>query len=353
MMVLSDAGSTTFICWLFAVYFAFDELFHLLRTLYLLVHCKLHGKPETLDSHELSWFLIFICAVLFLDVSKAGHVPLIPTVVCIGGWLFIPLCVILQKKLASMKSWREYLGDVMERFFCFLENARSFLLFTEQKWGRLIRKVFLIGVLLFAIYICFTESLPNVAFAAALFGVVPFYFAIEFAMHSCKRLLLFWLLHCLLFSCGVSASVYPTRGDTLHAAVAYAFFLILYASLWLFAAGVADDDVAKMAASIVNTGTTILVILINVLVGWGLNCLGEQAHYRNALEQLQYCGNLILLPLIVSGYLSALLKEMQIYRCIRREKREQQKRIQQAREAHTPVQAKAPSEPEPENEMEL
>jgi hypothetical protein len=199
------------------------------------------------------------------------------------------------------------------------------LLVTEEKWGRQIRNVFLIGILLVAIYTCFTESLSNVAFLIALFGFFPIYFGIEFAMHSCKSLLLFWFLHCLLFSCGVFASIHLTSGERLHVIAAYFLFMILYASLWLFAAGVADDDVVKMAASIVNTGTTILVILINVLVGWGLNQLGDQVQYRTFLEKLQYYGNLILLPLIVSGYLSALLKEMQIYRCIRREKREQQK----------------------------
>lgn len=132
MMPLSDAQFTGIICWLFAVYVAFDELFHLLRTLYLLVHCKLHGKPEALDTHEFSWFLILICAVMFLDISKTGHLPLIPTVACIGGWLFIPLCVILQKKLVNMKSWREYLGDVMERFFDFFENMRGNMLQLES-----------------------------------------------------------------------------------------------------------------------------------------------------------------------------------------------------------------------------
>lgn len=325
MMSLSDLQFATMICWLFAVCSAFDMLFHLLRTLYLLVHCKLLRKPETLYTHEFSWFLIIICAVMFLNFLKSGYFPLIPAVICISGWLFIPLCVILQKKLVSMKSWREYLGDVMEWIFSFLENARSFLLFTEQKWGRQIRGVFLFGILLFTIYIGLTETLPNFFLVIALFGFFPAYFEIELAMHSCKRLLLFWLLHGVLFSCGISASVHLTNGERLHAVATYALFVILYAILWLFAAGVADDNVAKMAASIVNTGTTILVILINVLVGWGLNQLGNVEWVRNFLEKLQYYGNLVLLPLIVSGYLSALLKEMQIYRCARREEREKQK----------------------------
>lgn len=313
MRALSDAEFVNLECWLFAVYFGFAELFHLFRTLFLLLHCKIKKKSATLDRHRYSPYVISICMALFLNFSRFERLPLIPTIICISGWLFIPFCVILQEKLVSGKDWRKFLEDAMDRFFNFFVDARKLLIFMDQRLGKVIRGAFLICIMLAAIYTSFRASLPDTAFMVALFFLPFFYFGIQFAMHSCKMLIVFWLSHCLLFAIGVAATVHLPLGSTFHNAAAYTIFILLYTSLWLLTAGVADDDVAKMASNIINTGTTILVILINVLVGWGLNQLGKQAVYRSLLEQLQYYGNLILLPLIISGYLSALLKEMQIY----------------------------------------
>lgn len=328
MMPLLNAQFTAVICWLFAIYFTFDELFHLLRTLYLLAHCKFHGKSETLNSHEFSWFLILTCAVLFLDISKIGHLPLIPAAVCMGGWLFIPLCVILQKKLVSMKSWREYLEDVMERFFNFFEDIRSSLLHLESFARRYEAKALLIILLIYSFWtpVCILSTSGNGLWGMLALPILLFFllYAACTALHSCKKLLFFWFVHGLLLTLCILYLI-PVQGiRNFSAAAEYALFTLVFAMLWIIMAGAADDDVAKMAASIVNTGTTILIILINVLIGWGLNRFGNQAFFRGILEELQYYGNLILLPLIVSGYLTALLKEMQIYRRVRREKREQQ-----------------------------
>ncbi len=329
MMSLSDLQFAAMICWLFAVCFAFDALFHLLRTLYILVRCKMHGKPETLDTHEFSWFLIIICTVMFLNLSKAEGFPLIPAVICMSGWLFIPFCVILQKKLVSMKSWREYLEGIMERFLGIFEQSRRCLLWIE-KWQKkcppVIKLILLICFLVFTYLVVSngSQNLPLVYLASVGWLFVFVFSGACAAMHSCRKLLKFWFLQGCLLSCVVIAFL-PNLTGHLHPIVQYIVFVFIFLVIWILVAGAADQYVAKMAANIVNTGTTILVILINVLVEWGLNQLGGLELSRMFLDKLQYFGNLILLPLIVSGYLSALLKEMQIYRCARREEQEKQK----------------------------
>ena len=328
-MSLSDLQFATMICWLFAVCFAFDALFHLLRTLYILVHCKLHSKPEALDSHEFSWLLIIISSVMFLNLSKAGCFPLIPAVICMSGWLFIPFCVILQKKLVSMKGWREYLEGIMERFFDCFENMRGSMLRMESFAKRCGVKTLLILVIIYAVWTpvsLFSASGDGFLAMMVLPMLIAFLlYAACNALHSCRKLLVFGFVHGILLTMCIVHLIPAQEIRDLSIAAAYVLSSFVFLLIWIVMAGVADDDVAKMAACIVNTGTTILVILINVLVGWGLNRLGDQAPIRNSLEQLQFFGNLTLLPLIISGYSAALLKEMQIYRRARCEEQDQQK----------------------------
>lgn len=97
------------------------------------------------------------------------------------------------------------------------------------------------------------------------------------------------------------------------------FFLILYAILWLLLAGAADAEPAKMACSIINTLTTLLLILVNVLAVWGK---GSDIPGLNLFpwEKLQNYSVVLLLPLVVNGYLAALLKELQDYWSRKQEK---------------------------------
>lgn len=321
-MTRSDTG-TFFLWWLFAGCFAADGAFHLLRTLYLFARCKVHGRASILGTHELSWFLIAFSATAFISTFEAADIPGVPLCISAAGWFAVPSCVIIQKKLTSMKSWPDFLEGGMDGFFDFFEELRSFFMRLEvfaKKHPTTVAAV-LIGVCACLFLPCaliqFQHDSDDLLIYSAPMLLFFLLHAACSALHSCRKLLCFWFTHGALLACLVAATMSETDGG-LSGGGSYLIFVIALSTVWIVMAGAADDDAAKMAAAIVNTGTTILAILVNVLVGWGLDRWAAQAAQLTLMNGLQFYGNLILLPLIVSGYLSALLKEMQIYRKARR-----------------------------------
>lgn len=322
-MTHSDAG-IIFLWWLFAACFAIDELFHFLRTLYLIVHCKVHKKASTLETHEMSRFLIAFSVTTFISTFEAADIPGVPLCISAAGWFAVPSCVIIQKKLTSMKSWPDFLEGGMDGFFDFFEELRSFFMRLEvlaKKHPTTVAAV-LIGVCACLFLPCaliqFQHNSNDLFIYSAPMLLFFLLHAACSALHSCRKLLCFWFTHGALLACLVVANVSETSNGGFSGGGIYLVFVFVLSVIWIVMAGIADDDVAKMAAAIVNTGTTILAILINVLVGWGLNRWAAQDAYAAFMNDLLFYGNLTLLPLIVSGYLSALLKEMQLYRKARR-----------------------------------
>ena len=322
-MTRFDAG-IIFLWWLFAVCFTIDELFHFLRTLYLIVHCKVHKKASTLETHEMSQFLIALSVTIFINTFETTSIPSIPLFISAVGWFVIPFCVIIQKKLVSAKSWPDFLEGGMNKFFDFLEDLRSLFLRLEA-----FAKKHHTTVLIALIIVCaglflscaLIQSQHNSNDLFIYLAPILLFFLLHAAcsaLHSCRELLCFWFTHGALLACLVVANMSETSNGGFSGGGIYLVFVFVLSVIWIVMAGIADDDVAKMAAAIVNTGTTILAILINVLVGWGLNRWAAQAAYVAFMNDLLFYGNLTLLPLIVSGYLSALLKEMQLYRKARR-----------------------------------
>lgn len=242
-------------------------------------------------------------------------------ILCIGFWLFNVICAILQKKLTSFDTWREYLEDIVNSFFHFFIGIRDFLLWLETVPKRLGKKGFPLFIGLCATWIFFTclygaYKIFNLRFILILtipFVLLTWFYSACVALHSCARLLAFWLVHGFFFAITIVAIEETISKSSAQSVTAYCLFVLAFSSLWIMEAGAADDDVAKMAALIINTVTTILLIVINVLSGWGLSELSQFPKLVKLLGRLQYYSVVILLPLVVAGYLSALLKEVQIY----------------------------------------
>lgn len=272
------------------------------RTLY----CGISYSPITMP------YILLMVRML----SDNSHLPHGQVNWCIGCWLLTCVCVILQEKISSKKSWIKYLEDEMKRFFQLFDTVRSFLLWIENKTKRyasaLSWLIFIFGIVWMLFLLSGAKDHPEVLPAASILCVIAVVLAGACAaLHSCRKLLRFWFIHGLLFSIGVS-SVLPicARGEV-RQIIAYGAFVVMFSLFWITIAGAADDDVGKMAACIVNTGTTILLIVINVLANWGIEA--DMWLWKEVLEILQYYSIVAMLPLVVAGYLAGLLKELQIY----------------------------------------
>lgn len=171
---------------------------------------------------------------------------------------------------------------------------------------------------LLAVWFCAPELAP-----AAAFLCCAAYMAVDLhsCIHSCKGLLKFWFVESLLFSVsggGVLLDFIPNQA--VNEVGVYCLFILIFTLFWGVSAGIADFEAAKMAGSIVNTGTTILLLAGNVLLTWCKQALSSAEMTETMQAQLQFGINVILLPLVVAGYLVALFVEGQNYYLRRQEK---------------------------------
>ncbi|HBU13260.1 MAG TPA: hypothetical protein DEB31_11265, partial [Clostridiales bacterium] len=157
----------------------------------------------------------------------------------------------------------------------------------------------------------------NIIWLFWLFTILGILFGFILGMHSCKLLLKFWLASSFLLAVYCIGSIFIGRGaliDTNAQNMWYiALLTILISFVWVFSIGLVDHAAGKMAALIVNTITTILLIVINVLAAYGMNTPDQFVLPADTWSQLQMGGLYALLPFVVAGYLAALFKEMQIY----------------------------------------
>lgn len=298
--------------WALAIFNCVCTLLYLLDTLEIMRRVKLSGRPCAVGAHDSLTVTPFCLPVLWAVFDCAPPARL-PFALGIGFWLFNVICAILQKKLASLNSWRGYLEGIVKSFFGFFSSARGFMICLERKLTGTIRAIIFLGVMAVSVVAALTGSGALMVASSASYILVLFYSGASAALHSCRKLLVFWLVHGVYFSVAVLALLQIVIETSDQFAAAYSIFVVVFSLLWLLAAGVADDDVAKMAAMIINTGTTILLVVINVLAGWVLNGSTPSPVLKETIEGLQYYSIIILLPLVAAGYLAALLKEAQIY----------------------------------------
>jgi hypothetical protein len=248
--------------------------------------------------------------------------------ICLALWLSTSFCAIIRTKVISKKSWREFMDDCINEFIDFFKHVREFLLAVENQlyvrnpW--LLKALFVIWFVLSAILLkIFPKSNAVIAIISISFLCCILLVMVCKALHSCRILLMYWMVYDLLLATGGSSFIHFPGNTALQNAVSYMVFLILYAILWLLLAGAADAEPTKMACKVINTLTTLLLIHVNVLAVWGKS---SDIPGLNLFPwgELQDFSVVLLLPLVVNGYLAALLKELQDY-WSRKKKKEQRK----------------------------
>ena len=278
--------------------------------------------PNPFEGVSLIPIITAIAMVHSMILARMASVPLtlafrpIPLICCTCLWLFVLICAMIQGKTVSRMSWRSYMEKQIDGFLGIFSCTRDLLQCAESLMGRvppMVRgTVFLLWVALLIVSIPALSVCPELLSILALLsiGVSAITSACK-ALHSCRRLLLFWLIYGAAFAVGAGSLVYDMQRRPTSTVVAYIAFVVAFAAIWMLIAGAADNEPAKMACAVINTLTTILLIVINVLVAWCQFPMPENAPF--SWDMIQNVSVVILLPLVVGGYLAALLKAMQEY----------------------------------------
>lgn len=261
--------------------------------------------------------LLFIGCLLFIkwrkDASPAIYAPLTRAA---GLLLFFCAAVIIREKRWSGKSWRFFLGGVCMGFFNLMERIRKWTLRLEA-WSckkPIMAPLFLVGTI-FGCCVLYIYSGPESQLGkltTILFLVSLTLLLLMYTLHSCLHLLFGWFVYGSLLTL-IVISLVP-RSVTISKSVQdYLLFIPIYSFIWVCWSLLADPEVAKMACSVVNTTTTIALLALNVLLLWGERNLNLPSDLTFLPQELLYYGNLVLLPLVVSGYTAALSLELRAY----------------------------------------
>lgn len=231
-------------------------------------------------------------------------------------WLLLAflLCAIIRRKTSSGKRWGAYWEGVGMDGLSFFQSIRTLLLGLERMWTRIgpWGRVAGLGV---GVAPMVVQSLLDASMSGSILFFLVCFFLVGTctSLHSCRRLLVCWLVQGVLFAgCIVSlVPALPERPE--RTIIQYTVFTLVFTVFWVVTTGAADHSAAKMACAIVNTLTTILLVLITVLFGWSSYQMGLDPYLAERFGALQYWSVVILLPLVFGGYLAALLKEIQLY----------------------------------------
>lgn len=284
--------------------------------------------PGAKYSYEFLWRVpLFYLFLLMAADPRPGPFLTGLIVSCATLWLLSAFCAILQKKTSSGMTWRQCWEECVMRFYREMDCLRACLLKCRD---RLASCCWCVKVALVCIYIMAgtyalaTNSECLIFALTLLLFLAGFFLNLCSAIHSCGKLLVFLTLYGFLFAFFAMHFCTPTLQDDLfNGVVLYAGFVVLFSLFWIFGALVADQDVARMACSITNTITTILLLASNVFISWCVRTLALGESVEPLFNEILYQANLILLPLVAAGYLTALLVEGRTY-CVKLEKKKKE-----------------------------
>lgn len=252
---------------------------------------------------------------LLIGIHTPGTFNLPLLIMCLFLWIFAVFCAIIQLKVASRLSWHDFLEGRMELLIELCNGLCDFLLWADEKWKRIPERgraaMGLAGIFFFVVTAFHVRAIAYVIVVG--YWLIAFFIKLHSCLFSCKRLVVFWLIQGILLAFGGAYAVSRiVPNDILNPLAAYSAYCILLVALWVISAGVADYEVAKMAGQIINTITTILLLAFNVLFSW---CKQHAAIPLpgGIFDELIYFANLLLLPLVASGYLAALFVEGRHY----------------------------------------
>ncbi len=321
MIVLSESEKL----FVFAIGIGVIDIFLMLHLLILKVEVLFNrGKKRPTSIPAGFWFYLQYCA--FCSGIVTGTSSRIPSGdVARYSSLFLQLCwipaavyAIVRNKLARGIGWGEYCLWLVKRILNPFLQMRYYIqricFWLERVTGHprypCIMALSLSGVFLLIFFLCKVvgqKTCTGVAYGCL--GVIAAYLAFcgfVRALSSCRSLLLAWML--LIFAAGINQFALSVP-DVYR----YFVWVMLMCLFWMLSGGMADYETAKMASLIINTITTIAVIVGNVFVGW-FGRLPEFSFIPSIVwEQLQYELNLLILPFVLAGYLTALWKEIQVY----------------------------------------
>ena len=258
---------------------------------------------------EFSFDGIFYFCVLasVMAVYSAEH-PLPPVVqaTAIFAWLIGASCDIIREVILRHHEWRMRQVKKVSLLFLFLDRCHD----RASEYSRRFIKLSAAALLLVLVASwCNWHSRCVVLFGAAFFLLTLLGLLLR-QVDSCRSLLLYWLVGGIVFFVLLTQMLHVIIGamPNQHPVLDYAVFTLLYANFWCFSIGVSDDDAGKLAAQAVNTITTLLTVLIGLLALYG-----KREHPNFPWDELQTHLLCSLLPVVISGYLAALFKEVQIY----------------------------------------
>lgn len=286
--------------------------------LYRLIRVMLHKGTMVRFSEECFalWVLPLFTVTLYA-IYPPGTIGLNLAFLSSLSWTFAVFCAILRSKIERRLTWRDFGGDSMKRVVAFFDWFRRILLSIGKLWDSVSLGIKAIAYGVSAvIFIASISIMPLLVIPTlTVFYLIFFFVGLHSCIHSCKNLLIFWFYQSLLIAltlCLVLSNSLPNAFA--NPQLAYYVYILLYTFFWLMSAGVAEYEVAKMACSIVNTSTTILLLLFNVAVVLNEEqLLASPLFYSIDPDTLLYLFpdmiNLVLFPFVASGYLAALFNE--------------------------------------------
>lgn len=288
----------------------FGSLVGILDILFTRLFHKTYQKmPAEEGAVAFILFVVILAAATFRNWSP-GYGSFVA--ICCFLWIAY---AILEKKAASGLSWRSFIVISFNGLFTKTLIARFWIrkIYIEYKdfvkWVKHHTPRWHVALLLASLLTLCVLLVANMAatdirflYFVAVAAIISV--GLLKAISSCR-----WLL--AVFFLSFVPSFFAAVQFRESKAAMYLAFVVISSMLWMAVSLLADYDTAKMATQIVNTLTTISAIGVNVLAGW-VDAAPQRAMLETAAA-IQYEANLLLLPFIFAGYLTALFKDMQAY----------------------------------------
>lgn len=280
----------------------------LCRTSFLLI-LKAAGRRLPEDAPFYRHFLLSYAALAaFALFDPVYQLPSPLRQATILSWILYFLCVMIRDVGFHYSDWRMRQMERMFRIFSFLSRCRRNAWHIAKILSRVLAGTVLIAVI--AILCGFRDlMLLSCMVSLAVFLSV----AALRNLDSCRLLLFVWFAGGIIFFTALTLALRWAFGITLddYPVLQYVSFTLVYTLFWCFSIGTAEDDAGKMAAQIVNTSTTVLTIVINVIALYAIERDSMISEWPWA--QAQAYSLFLLLPVVSSGYAAALFKDAQIY----------------------------------------
>lgn len=243
-------------------------------------------------------------------------------------WIFSLICAIIHSGFPVKKTKKWIWEAGMRHLICIIDGLRKLIFSIDTVCSPVSNKIRrfhpALQALLTLIEFCMVVALAPFLYRFLLVLCIPgyappalflicytvfFLFMLIRCISSCGFLILFWIAHIAIAVKFVSFSpkdiIFFNIIDSSFSV--YCSVCVIITIFWCLSAGIADYDVAKMAGTIVNTFTTIVLIAVNIIFGWLQRVAGLVS--STDIEEAIYGINLIVFPIVMAGYLAVLFAD--------------------------------------------